>query len=192
MYFTETDCATPEVASFSTGGWDEMLDHPAAAFSEVVAANFGTCILLETSFVASLEFHESSQASHFFLIIYILVTFYATYPVSDQPVKELNIMKEEQLPTYSPPPLEACVLPPTMPPTPEPTKSPTVRAVSSTGDAPTLNLPSPYGFQPSPNGPIPVDNQSPGSSSTGSSSSAILVSQQWAVLTIGGALVLVM
>jgi hypothetical protein len=48
MYFTETDCETPEVASFSTGGWDELLDNPAAAFSEVVAANFGTLILRET------------------------------------------------------------------------------------------------------------------------------------------------
>jgi hypothetical protein len=60
MYFTETDCETPEVASFSTGGWDEILDHPGAAFSEDVAANFGTC-----GFGNMLSCHESLMSQIF-------------------------------------------------------------------------------------------------------------------------------
>ena len=52
MYFAESDCETPEVASFSTGGWDEMVDNPGGAFSEAVAANFGMCILFLLVFIS--------------------------------------------------------------------------------------------------------------------------------------------
>jgi hypothetical protein len=139
-----------------------------------------------------------SLTHHVFLSIHISVTFYQTYPVSDQPVRELTVMKEEQLPSYAPPPVEACVLPPTMPPTPEPTKSPTVKAASSPEDAqPTINLPSPEGFQPSPNGPVPAPYSPAGTTGDATSRSATLVAQQWtvqttAVIAIVGALVLVL
>jgi hypothetical protein len=141
---------------------------------------------------------ESLTSSFSFLSKLILVTFYQTYPVSAQPVRALNVMKEEQLPTYAAPPSEVCGLPPTPPPTPEPTKPPTVKAESTryTDGQPTVYLPSSNGFQPSPDGPVPAPHAPLGSSPTdGSSSSAILVYKQWtvqtaAVATIGGALVL--